>query len=104
MYSMRLRSHVLWVNHHTILLIVVETSLPQSSAGNGSILRTQRLIERSAMIENMIFQVTHWDTISINPHPIPIGPESISVASLLSVGVAGDMSLRSVFVSTSSVI
>jgi hypothetical protein len=80
-YSIALRRDFLSVNHPTILRTVVETSLHPSSAGNGRILSTQRLIERSAMIEKSIFHVTPYDTISTNPHPIHIGPESISVAS-----------------------
>ncbi len=82
----------------------VDTSRPPSSAGNGRRLRTQRLIERSAMMENIIFHVTQTCTTSTKVDPIPIGPESIAVASVLSVVVCGDMSFLRVLPRTSSVI
>lgn len=82
----------------------VDTSRPPSSAGNGRRLRTQRLIERSAIIENIIFHVTHTCTTSTKVDPIPIGPESISVASFLSATVCGDTSFLRVLPRTSSVI
>ena len=76
----------------------VDTMRPPSSAGNGRRLRTQRLIERRAMIEKSIFHVT-----STKVEPMPIGHESISVASFLSSVFLGDTSFLRVLPRTSSV-
>ena len=99
-----MRRLFLFVKRLANAMTLVDTRRPPSRAGNGRILRTQRLIERRAMIENMIFQVTHTETTCVNVDPIPIGPDSISVASRLSVGVCGAMSFCTVLPSTSKVI
>ena len=81
----------------------VDTMRPPSSAGNGRRLRTQRLIERRAMIEKSIFHVTPTCTTSTKVEPMPIGHESISVASFLSSVFLGDTSFLRVLPRTSSV-
>ena len=73
------------------------TMRPPSSAGNGRILTTQRLIERSAIITSIIDRGTLFSTIDTNVEPRPIGHESISFASCRSVSVFGEiipMSIR----------
>lgn len=60
---------------------VVETSLPPSRAGNGRILMTPRLIESMAIIMKNIFHVIPTSTRLTNPAPIPIGHDTIAVAS-----------------------
>lgn len=62
---------------------------PPSSAGKGRILITPRLIEMSAIITSIILNGTFSLTIEMNVDPSPIGPESISFASLCSVSFFG---------------
>ncbi len=77
---------------------------PPSRAGNGSILTTQRLMERRAIITRIIEIGTLFSTIETNVEPRPIGHESISFASCRSVSVLGEMSPTSIRPRKSNVI
>jgi hypothetical protein len=70
-----------------IQLIVINTNLPPSSAGSGSKLNTPKLILITAAIINI--NIIPADIELVMKSNIPIGPLTCSIASCLSVGVAG---------------
>jgi hypothetical protein len=101
--SIAMRKDFFFVKRLANAITEVDSIRPPSRAGNGRRLSTQRLIERRAMIEKSIFHVSPTCTTSTKVEPIPIGQESISVASLLSSVFLGDTSFLRVLPRTSSV-
>lgn len=89
--SIRIRKLFFFVKIEINAITVVERSLHPSSAGNGRILSTQRFKESKATIRKNTFHVRPNSIICVKPAVIPIGPESISDASFLAVGVDGEI-------------